>query len=206
MVGQHHQLNAHEFEQTPGDGERQGSLVCCSAWGHKESDTTERLKNKNGNIRQKANSSHFLIRVKMGLKAVETTCNITKAFGPELLTNVQCSKKFCRGDESLENEKHSGWPSEVDNDQLRAVIKADPLTTIREVAQELNVNHSMVVRHLKQTGKVKKLDKWVPLELTANQKNHYFSVSSSLILCNNKEPFLNQIVTCDKKWILYHSR
>ena len=43
MVGWHHQLNGHEFEPTPGDGERQGSLVCCSSWGQKESDTTERL-------------------------------------------------------------------------------------------------------------------------------------------------------------------
>ena len=41
MVGWHHQLNGHEFEQAPGDGEGQGSLVCCSPWGHKESDTTE---------------------------------------------------------------------------------------------------------------------------------------------------------------------
>ena len=37
MVGWHHQLNGHEFEQTLGDGERQGSLVCCSPWGHKGS-------------------------------------------------------------------------------------------------------------------------------------------------------------------------
>ena len=43
MVGWHHQHNEHEFEQTLGDGEGQGSLVCCSPWGHKESDTTERL-------------------------------------------------------------------------------------------------------------------------------------------------------------------
>ena len=40
MVGWHHQLNGHEFEQTPGDGEEQGSLACCISWGHKESDTT----------------------------------------------------------------------------------------------------------------------------------------------------------------------
>ena len=45
MVGWHHRLNGHEFEQTPGDGEGQGSLVCCSPWGHKESDTSERLNN-----------------------------------------------------------------------------------------------------------------------------------------------------------------
>ena len=41
MIGwHHHQLNGHEFEQTLGDKEGQGNLVCCSPWGHKESDTT----------------------------------------------------------------------------------------------------------------------------------------------------------------------
>ena len=43
MVGWHHRLNEHESEQTPGDGEGQGSLACCSPWGHKGSDTTEQL-------------------------------------------------------------------------------------------------------------------------------------------------------------------
>ena len=47
MVGWHHRLNGREFKQTPGDGEGQGSLVYCSPWGHKESDTTERLSNNN---------------------------------------------------------------------------------------------------------------------------------------------------------------
>ena len=41
MVGWHHQLNAHEFEQALGAGDGQGSLACCSPWGHKESDTNE---------------------------------------------------------------------------------------------------------------------------------------------------------------------
>ena len=45
MVGWHHRLNGQEFEQVLGDGEGQGSLACCSPWGHKESDTTERLNN-----------------------------------------------------------------------------------------------------------------------------------------------------------------
>ena len=40
MVREHHQLNGHEFEQTPEDSEGQGSLACCSPWGPKESDTT----------------------------------------------------------------------------------------------------------------------------------------------------------------------
>ena len=46
MVGWHHRLNEHEFEQAPGDSEGQRSLVCCSPWGCKESDMTEQLNNK----------------------------------------------------------------------------------------------------------------------------------------------------------------
>ena len=43
MVGWHHQLNRHEFEQVPGVGDEQGSLACCSPWSRKESDMTEQL-------------------------------------------------------------------------------------------------------------------------------------------------------------------
>ena len=46
MVGWHHRLNRHEFEQAPGDGEGQRNLVCCSPWGLKELDTTEWLNNR----------------------------------------------------------------------------------------------------------------------------------------------------------------
>ena len=41
MVGWHHRLDGHEFEQAPGVGDGQGSLACCSLWGHKESEMTE---------------------------------------------------------------------------------------------------------------------------------------------------------------------
>ena len=46
MVGLHWQLNGHKFEQTPGDSEGQGSLVCCSPWGRKELGMTEVLSDK----------------------------------------------------------------------------------------------------------------------------------------------------------------
>ena len=82
---------------------------------------------------------------------------------------------------------------------MERIIEADPLTTIWEVAQELSVNHSVVIQHLEQIGKVQKLVKWVSQELTTNQKNCHFEVSSSLILHNNK-PFLDRIGMWDKKW------
>ena len=47
IVGWHHQFNGYEFEPVLRDGEGQGSLVCCSPWGRKESDMTEWLNNSN---------------------------------------------------------------------------------------------------------------------------------------------------------------
>ena len=64
----------------------------------------------------------FLFKFKMGRKAVETTCNINNAFGPgtaNKCTMQQWFKKFCKGEESLEDEGCSGWPLEDDNHQLR---------------------------------------------------------------------------------------
>ena len=50
MVGWHNGLNGLDFEQTLGDGEGQGSLVCCSPWGGKECDMIERLNNNSNRI------------------------------------------------------------------------------------------------------------------------------------------------------------
>ena len=47
MIGGHYQLNGRELEQTLGDSGGQGSLACCSPWGRKESDMTQRLNNNN---------------------------------------------------------------------------------------------------------------------------------------------------------------
>ena len=98
-------------------------------------------------------------------------------------------KKFSKGDESLEDQC-SGWPEEGDNEKLRPVIEVDSFKTTWEVAKELEDNHFMVFWHLKWIGKVKRLNKWVPHELTAKKKKKYFEVSSSLILCKTKKHFL----------------
>ena len=66
-------------------------------------------------------------------------------------------QKFCKGDKNPEDAESSGQPSEVDNDQLNVINKADAFTTTWEIAEELNINHAMVIKHLKQIGKVKKL-------------------------------------------------
>ena len=115
----------------------------------------------------------FLYQFKMGCKTAQTTWNINEASGPWTANEhtVQWRfKKFCKGDNSLEDEC-SGQPLEVDNTNWEA---HQSLTTTWEVAEETD-DHSMV-GHLKQSGKVKKLNKGCFHELTTNQKKLFWSV------------------------------
>ena len=114
---------------------------------------------------KKQNQVIFLFKYKMGHKAVETTHNINNTFGPG--TGNECTMqwclKFCKEDKSLEDEEHGTWQWPIEK-----IIQVDPLKTAWEVSQEHNINHSMVIQHLKQTGKVEKFDKWVPHKLNEN--------------------------------------
>ena len=142
----------------------------------------------------------------MGHKVAETIHSINYVFGLGTANEHTVQwwfKKFCKGDESLKDEECSDQPLEGNNDQLRAIIKIYHLTTAWEVAKELNVKQSMVIQLLSQIGKVKK---WVPHELTINQKNCCSELLSSLILPNNNKQFLNWIVMCDEKQIVYDNQ
>ena len=89
----------------------------------------------------------FKFKFRIGHNAAETTHNINNEFvsGTANKCTVQWwFKKFCKRDESLKYEC-SGQPLEGDNNQLRAVIEADPHTT----TQEVTIGHSMVIQHLK---------------------------------------------------------
>ncbi|KAF2358812.1 Transposase type 1 [Trinorchestia longiramus] len=93
--------------------------------------------------------------------------------------------------------------SRTSNCMRRNVLEQNPRQSAREMSQTLGVSIATVSRHLKVIGKVKKLDKWVPHELNENQKLWHFEVCSMLSLRNTNDPFLDRIVTCDEKWVLY---
>ena len=146
----------------------------------------------------------FLFKLKMNHKAAEKTRDIN-AFGPATVNKHAVQwwfKRFCKGDKSLEDEECSGLPLGIDNWEDHwswfCLKIYDSLKTIWKVTEELHVDHSMVIWHLDQVGKVKKLDKWVPQELTENKKKSSFW---NVIFSYNNKPFLNQIVTCgEKRW------
>ena len=74
----------------------------------------------------------FLLKFKMGHKAVETICYINHALGPGTANEHTVQwwfKKFCKEDESLGIEERNGQSLEADNDQLRAIVEADPFNT-----------------------------------------------------------------------------
>ena len=134
----------------------------------------------------------FFFTFKMSYKAAETTHNINNVFGPGTAnkhTVLWWFKKICKGEKSLEDKSGCQW-------SIEKIIEADPLTTTQEVAEEFSIDHSTVIQHLKKIGKVKKLIKLVPHELTTNQTKNHFEVSSSLTLGNNKEMEIPGQFTC----------
>ena len=77
MVGWHHRLDGHEFEQAPGVGNGQGSLACCSPWGPKESDTTEWLNWVDSRVQQPSgNMLCYALWLLVICNDFYTTCHI----------------------------------------------------------------------------------------------------------------------------------
>lgn len=151
----------------------------------------------------------FLFQYKLRRNAAETARDINEAFGPGTTKERTVQfwfQKFRMGDESLEDKEGRGRHAAVDDDNLKTLVEENPRTTVRELADGIGVSKTTVSDHLQSIGKSKKLDKWVPHMLNENQKIRRFEVSSGLLLRNKNDPFLDRIVTCDEKWIVYDNR
>ena len=144
----------------------------------------------------------FLFEFKMGQKQRQLATS-TMYLAQELWMTVQCSggsRTFAKEMRALKMRSIVAglW-------KLTTIIWEHLRSSSYNYMGSCQRTHAMVVPPLKQTGKMKKLDKWIPHELTTNLKNCRFEASSSLILCNHNEPFLNLIVMHDKKWIIHNS-
>lgn len=148
----------------------------------------------------------YLYEWKLGHNAVTAACNINEAFGQNTVnkrTLQRWFQKFNGGDMNLEDQELGRPESTVNNEELKALVEGNPRQTVRDIAVRLQVCPKTVSNHLRAIGKVKKLDQWVPHALLEKHKQQRLEVCSSLAARNERDPFLDRIVTCDEKWILY---
>ena len=107
-----------------------------------------------------------------GKNAVQARKKLYDVYGEKSLTERQCQNWFARfrsGDFHLKDAQHSGRPTEVDDDKIKAMTENNQRSTTRETAENLNITHTCVKRHLKQLGYVNKLDIWVPHKVNETQ-------------------------------------
>ena len=113
-----------------------------------------------------------LYEFKLGHRAAVAARNMHTAFGddaPKERTVQEWFAKFRSGDVNLEDAPRSGRPSSPIDDLLKELVEANPRRTCADLAEELGVSHNTVWSHLHVMGKAKKLDQWVPHELTERQ-------------------------------------
>ena len=131
----------------------------------------------------------FLSKFKMGHKAAQTTCKVNNTFLPGT-ANIQCSGGTSFAKETGALNMRSAVACHQKLTMTNWIIKADPLTATWEVAQELNTDHSMVIQHLEQIGKVKNFNiSGCLMSWSQIKKKCHFEVSSSLILCPTMNHF-----------------
>jgi histone-lysine N-methyltransferase SETMAR len=91
----------------------------------------------------------------------------------------------------------------MDNEAVLAATEADNGQTCEEVAQQFNVSAETIRLHLHHLGKTHRLSRWMPHELTVAQKAAQADACLPLLSRQRKDPFLDRLLTCDEKWVLY---
>ena len=143
---------------------------------------------------------------KSGLKATESACQINNAFGARTVSNHTAQNwfnQFRNGDERVADHPQSGRPSDVEDDHLLVLIKADSHKKTHELADDLGVSHTTIINHLHQLGFVCKFDQWVPHKLTNFDKQCWVDAATSLLSYCRTTNWLSSIVTGDEEWCLY---
>ena len=107
-----------------------------------------------------------------GKNAGQTRKKLYDVYGEKSLTERQCQSWFAyfrSGDFVLKVAPRSGHPTEVDDEKIKTLIENNRSSTTGEIAEELNISHTCVERHLKQLGYVNNFDIWVPHKLNEIQ-------------------------------------
>ncbi|XP_023217668.1 histone-lysine N-methyltransferase SETMAR-like [Centruroides sculpturatus] len=112
-------------------------------------------------------------------------------------------EKFKLGKSNINDKPRSGCPVDFDNDVLKNLVESEPYLTVDQIAEKMHSSHGTVFRHLKEIGKVSKLGKWVPHDLSEANCQQRLNICISLLSRFEREPFLDRLVTGDEKWVIY---
>lgn len=140
---------------------------------------------------------------KNAAKACDSICSI---LGEGTVSHSTCKfwfRRFKDGDFDVSDQPRSGAPRKLEGDDLEELLRENPAQTQEELAEQLGVDRSTVARRLHEMGKILKLGKWVPHELSENSIIRRLNTCVSLLSRQRKKDFLWKIVTGDEKWILY---
>lgn len=151
----------------------------------------------------------LLYQFDKGRNASEAVRRIKKVYPEASLstsTAYEWFSKFAAGDRNLQDEPRSGRPSCIDDSTLKAILKADPHQTTTDLARKLGCHRTTVANHLHAMGMVRKLDRWVPHQLSERNKIQRATICASLLSRFNEDPFFGRLVTSDEKWILWDNQ
>ncbi|XP_044313283.1 histone-lysine N-methyltransferase SETMAR-like [Drosophila rhopaloa] len=96
-----------------------------------------------------------------------------------------------------------GRPVTTNTGQIMENIELDRHVTSRDIAEKIGVSHQTILNHLKKAGYKKKLDAWVPHDLTLKKLVDIINACDMPLKRNELDPVLKPMVTGDEKWITY---
>ncbi|XGW13289.1 hypothetical protein V3C99_013710, partial [Haemonchus contortus] len=108
-------------------------------------------------------------------------------------------QRFRNGDFDLKDRERSVQPKKFEDSQLQALLDEDPAQTQAELALELSVNRATISRRLHEMGKIRKLGKWVPHQLSEKQLEARVTACRKNLEDHKRTNFLYRIVTGDEK-------
>ncbi|XP_037915035.1 histone-lysine N-methyltransferase SETMAR-like [Hermetia illucens] len=147
----------------------------------------------------------YYLRGKNAAKAVKQIC---EGYGSNTVTIRTAQRWFDRfrsGVVDVKDTPRIGRPILVETDEIVEIIKVDRHVSIRSIAQELGKDDKTVWNHLQKIGFQKKLNVWVPHELTEKNLLDRINACDALLKRNEFDPFLKRIVTGDEKWFTYEN-
>lgn len=122
---------------------------------------------------------------------------------PSYETCQRWATRIKNGDFSIQDAERSGRPMELDLDALKEHVEDDPYLSTRDIAIIMQHHYSTIDRGLAKIGKVRKLGRWIPHDLSQSDKDRRVQTCTSLISLNHHHPFLKDLITGDEKWVMY---